>query len=46
MVICLEQSADLHIVQIMLLPPTVSCLGKIQIGFTVLKPARVVSPGH
>jgi len=34
-VICLERSADLHImVQLMPLPLTVSCFSKIQIGFT------------
>jgi len=32
MVICLEQSADLHVAQLMLLPLTVSCFSKIQIG--------------
>ena len=36
MVICLERGADLHIAQVMPLPLTVSCLGKIQIGFTFL----------
>jgi len=33
MVIYLEQGADLHMAQLMLLPLTVSCFGKIQIGF-------------
>jgi len=33
MVICLEQDADLHIAQLRLLPLTVSCFSKIQIGF-------------
>jgi len=33
MVICLEQGADLHIAQLMPLSLTVSCFGKIQIGF-------------
>jgi len=32
MVICLEQGADLHMVQLMPLPLTVSCFSKIQIG--------------
>jgi len=32
MVICLEQSADLHMAQQMPLPLTVSCFSKIQIG--------------
>ena len=35
-VIYLEQGADLHIAQPMPLPLTVSCFGKIQIGFTFL----------
>ena len=35
-VICLEQGADLHVAQLMLLPLTVSCFSKIQIGFTFL----------
>jgi len=35
-VICLEQGADLHMAQLMPLPLTVSCLSKIQIGFTFL----------
>ena len=39
--ICLEQGADLH----MLLPLTVSCFSKIQIGFTFLVPAHLGSPG-
>jgi len=33
MVICLEQGAALHMVQLMPLPLTVSCFSKIQIGF-------------
>ena len=33
MVICLERGADLHMFQLMLLPLTVSCFSKIQIGF-------------
>ena len=36
MVICLEQGADLHMAQLMPLPLTVSCFGKIQIGFTLM----------
>ena len=41
MVICLERGADLHMAQLM--PLTVSCFGKIQIGFTFLVwPRRVV----
>ena len=46
MVICLERGADLHIAQLMPLPPTVSCSRKIQIGFTFLVPAHPVSPGR
>ena len=36
MVICLERGADLHMAQLMPLPCTVSCISKIQIGFTFL----------
>ena len=32
MVICLERDADLHMVQLMPLPLTVSCFSKMQIG--------------
>jgi len=39
MVISLERGADLHIVQLMPMPLTVSCFSKIQIGFTFLVPA-------
>ena len=45
MVICLERCADLHTAQLMLLPLTVSCFSKIQIGFTFLVPAYMGSPG-
>ena len=45
MVICLEQGADLHMVQLMPLPLTVSCFSKIQIGFTYLVPAHPGRPG-
>ena len=44
-VICLERGADLHIVQLMPLPLTISCFSKIQIGFTFLIPAHLGSPG-
>jgi len=44
-VVCLEQGADLHMVQLMPLPLTVSCFSKIQIGFTFLVPAHLDSPG-
>ena len=44
-VICLEQGADLHMVQLMPLPLTVTCFSKIQIGFTFLVPAHLGSPG-
>jgi len=37
--ICLERGADLHMAQLMPLSLTVSCFGKIQIGFTFLVPA-------
>jgi len=43
-VICLEQSADLHVAQLMPLPLTVSCFCKIQIGFTFLVLAYLGSP--
>ena len=46
MVICLELGADLHTVQLMPLPLTVSCFSKIQIGFTFLVPAHPGSPGQ
>jgi len=46
MVICLEQGADLHMVQLMPLPLTVSCFSKIQISFTFLVPAHPGSPGQ
>jgi len=44
-VISLEQGADLHMGQLMPLPLTVSCFGKIQIGFTFLVLAHLDSPG-
>ena len=44
-VICLGRGADLHMAQLMPLPLTVSCLRKIQIGFTFLVPAHPGSPG-
>jgi len=44
MVICLERGADLHIAQLMPLPLTVSCSGKIQI-VTFLVPAYPGCPG-
>ena len=46
MVVCLEHSADLHMVQLMPLPLTISCFSKIQIGFTFLVPAHPGSPGQ
>ena len=46
MVICLERGADLQTAQLMLLPLTVSCFGKVQIGFTFLVPAHPGSPGQ
>ena len=46
MVICLEQGADLDMAQLMPLPLTVSCFGKIQIGFAFLVPAHPGSPGQ
>jgi len=45
-VICLERGADLHMAQLMLLMPlTVSCFSKIQIGFTFLVLAHLGSSG-
>jgi len=44
-VICLELGADLHMAQLMLVPLTVSCFSKIQIGFAFLVPAHPGSPG-
>ena len=44
MVICLERGVDLHMAQLMLLPLTVSCFSKIQIGFTFLVSAHPGSP--
>ena len=48
MAVCLERGADLHMpmAQLMRLPLTVSCFCKIQIGFTFLVPAHLVSPGQ
>ena len=45
MVICLERGADLHVAQLMPLLLTVSCVSKIQIGFTFLVLAHLASPG-
>jgi len=44
-VVCLEQSADLHMAQLVPLPLTVSCFTKILIGFTFLVLAHLGSPG-
>ena len=46
MVVSLERGADLHIAQLMPLPLTVSCVSKIQIGFTFLVPVHPGSPGE
>ena len=46
MVICLEGGADLHMVQLIPLPLTVSRSSKIQIGFTFLVLALPGSPGQ
>jgi len=43
MVICLEREADVHMAQLMPLPLTVSCFSKIQIGFTFLVLALILS---
>ena len=42
----LERGTDLHMAQLMLLPLTVSCSNKIEIGFTFLVPAYPGSPGQ
>ena len=42
MVVCLERGADLHMAQLMPLLLTVSCFGKIEIGFILL---LLVHPG-
>ena len=46
MVICLERGADLHVVQLIPVPLTVSCSSKIEIGFTFLVTAHPGSPGQ
>ena len=38
------EGADLHMAQLMPLPPTVSWFSKVQIGFTFLVPAHPGSP--
>jgi len=45
-VIYLERSADFHMAQLMPLPLTVSCLSKIQIGFTFLLRAHLIVGQH
>jgi len=40
-IICLERGADLHMAQMMLLPLTLSCFSKIQVGFAFLVPANL-----
>jgi len=44
-VICLERGADLYMTQMMPLPLIDSCFSKIQIGYTILVPAHLDSPG-
>ena len=41
-----ELGWSLHMAQLMPLPLTVSCFSKIQIGFTILVPAHLGSPGQ
>ena len=43
-VICLELGSGLHMAQLMPMPLTVSCFGKIQIGFTFLVLGHPCSP--
>ena len=45
-VCCLERDADLHMVQLMPLPLTVSCFSKIPSGITFLVPADPGSSGQ
>jgi len=45
-VICLERGAEMHMVQLMPLPLTVSCFSKIQIGFMFLVLAHPSSLGQ
>jgi len=45
MVVSLELDAGLHMAQLMPMPLTVSCFGKIQIGFTVLVLAHPAGKG-
>jgi len=40
------RGADLHMVQLMPLPLTVSCFSKIHIGFTFLVQAHLGGPGQ
>ena len=44
MVTCLRRGADLHMAQLM--PLTIFCFHKIQIGFTFLIPVHLGSPGQ
>jgi len=44
--ICLGWGVDLHMAQLMPLPPTISCFSKIQISFIFLVPAHLGSPGQ
>jgi len=44
--ICLGQGADMHMAQLMSLPPTASCFSEIQFGFSFLVPAHPGSPGQ
>jgi len=44
LVIYLERGADLHMVQLMPLPLTVSCFSNVRIGFTFLVPAHSGCP--
>ena len=46
MVTCLERGADLHMVQQIPLPLTVSCFSEVQVGFAFLVPAHPGGPGQ
>jgi len=46
MVIRLGRGADLHVAQLMPLPPTVSCFSKMEVGLTFLVLAHLGSLGQ
>jgi len=46
MVICLQRGTNLHMAQLLPMSCTVSCFGKIQIGFTFLVSGHPGIPGQ